>query len=319
MGRSLGRRGPGARGSSPHCAAAVRCPVPAGLSEAQGPAAPAPPPSALPRRGPAPPRPPFPPQGPGHSLCKRRPLKLRAPYPTEALISGLAHSALLGAETGLEARTKGQRAEHSGTGTKPEGTDGCAGRLCTPALSYRERGEGSDPQPPGHFCAQRGGWTRAPSDGGRKLASRSQGWLQLSKGGALQQPRDLTWGSRDHICSPHPPKGQAQFLPREGQQGHVSLPKPGSGGTLQAQLPQTAPRPRSAAAHFAVGVGGACGEMAPLPSPIYPGGPTLKPVLQAAALPPQSWAGPWCGAVLGWGGGLAGRLCFPVCMRGSWL
>lgn len=72
MGRSLGSRGPGTRGSSPHCAAAVRCPVPAGLSEAPGPAAPAPPPAALPRRGTAPPRQTVPPAGP-------RPLLEQAP------------------------------------------------------------------------------------------------------------------------------------------------------------------------------------------------------------------------------------------------
>lgn len=116
MGRSLGSRGPGARGSSPHCAAAVRCPVPGGLSEAPGPAAPAPPPSALPRRGPAPPRPPVPLAGRGARAtpCASAGLqKLWAPYPTAGLISGLARSSLLGAEkeagTGLEARTKRQR------------------------------------------------------------------------------------------------------------------------------------------------------------------------------------------------------------------
>lgn len=116
MGRSLGSRGPGARGSSPHCAAAVRCPVPAGLSEAPGPAAPAPPPSALPRRGPAPPRPTVPLVGRGARAtpCASTGLqKLWAPYPTAGLISGLARSSLLGAEketgTGLEARTKRQR------------------------------------------------------------------------------------------------------------------------------------------------------------------------------------------------------------------
>lgn len=75
MGRSLGSRGPGFRGSSPYCAAAVRCPVPAGLSKAPGPAASSPPPSALPRLDPAPPRPAVPPAGPRPLLVQARAFK----------------------------------------------------------------------------------------------------------------------------------------------------------------------------------------------------------------------------------------------------
>lgn len=148
MGRSLGCRGPGARGSSPHCAAAVRCPVPAGLSEAQGPAAPAPPPSALPRRGPAPPRPPFPPQGPGHSLCKRRPSRALGSLPNRSAYLGTGPLCPPGGRERGRNRAggrPGQRArDHNtvGTGREPERTgQRCAGRLCTPSLSYQERGK----------------------------------------------------------------------------------------------------------------------------------------------------------------------------------
>lgn len=116
MRRSLGSRGPGFRGSSPCCAAAVRRPVPAGLSKAPGPNASSPPPSALPRLDPAPPRPAVPPRGAPATPCASAGLqKVWSPYPTAALISGLARAVLLGTEKGtgieLEARTKRQRPE----------------------------------------------------------------------------------------------------------------------------------------------------------------------------------------------------------------
>lgn len=217
MGRSLGCRGPGARGSSPHCAAAVRCPVPAGLSEAQGPAAPAPPPSALPRRGPAPPRPPFPPQGPGHSLCKRRPSRALGSLPNRSAYLGTGplcppggrergRNRAGGPDKGAETTTQWEPGENQRE-QDSAALDGCAPPPC-PIRRGERRGSG--PQPLGHFCAPWGGWTLAPNDGGggggRKLASRSQGWLQLSKlgGPSAAQRSDLgEWGP--HLLLP--PRG----------------------------------------------------------------------------------------------------------------
>lgn len=122
-GRSLGSRGPWARGSSPHYAAAVRsrclprCPRLG--SRSAGPASPQPSPDGP---GPAPPRRPVPFAGP-QPLLVQAPAFKRFGLLTQPLrlSRGLGSSDLLGAEkgtgTGLEAKTalergtKGQRPE----------------------------------------------------------------------------------------------------------------------------------------------------------------------------------------------------------------
>lgn len=197
MGRSPGCRGPGARGSSPHCAAAVRCPVPAGLSEAQGPAAPAPPPSALPRRGPAPPRPPFPPPGPGHSLCKRRPSKALGSLPNRGAYLGAGplcppggrergRNGAGGQDKGAASRTQREQNQRE---RDSAALGGCAPPPCP--IGRGERGRALNLQGTSAPGGVAGPWH--PAMGGRKLASRSQGWLQLSKlgGPSAAQRSDL--------------------------------------------------------------------------------------------------------------------------------
>lgn len=81
--------------------------------------------------------------------------KLWAPYPTAALISGLARSALLGADRDRN-RAGGQDKEaetrtEMGTGEEPERKERCEGLLCFPSLSRQKGGgRGSGPKPPGH-------------------------------------------------------------------------------------------------------------------------------------------------------------------------
>lgn len=148
-GEESGLQGPGGRGG-PHLTArppsAARCP-PGCPSLRVPPRRP-----RLPPRSPdgAQPRPArrSPRRAPATPCASAGLLKLWAPYPTQALISGLAHPALLGAEkeaeTGLEARTKGQRPEPSGDRERARENRTAVRRgLRTPALSCRERGHGS--------------------------------------------------------------------------------------------------------------------------------------------------------------------------------
>ena len=79
---------------------------------------------------------------------------------------------------------------------------------------------------------------------GRKLASRRQGWPQPSLLGALQQPSDLSWESRDRGAAQETPSAarspgaRPRFLSRdEGRQGPLFFPNQGEdeAGIIPAQ------------------------------------------------------------------------------------
>lgn len=318
MRRSLGARGPGARGSSPHCAAAVRCPVPAGLSEAQGPAAPAPPPSALPRRGPAPPRPARRPprRAPATPCASAGLLTLGAPFPTEALILGLAHSALPGAEKGADtgpgARTKGPRLQPSGNRERTrENRTALRWTAVRPPSPYPS-GEGREVRPSTSRPLLRPvGWLDPGTQKSGMVAA-------LQAGGPLAAQRsDLgDWGP--HLLLPPQGPGpknffpgmkvsRATFLGPNQSEDQVAPGKPSYQQTAFSSLGE-APCRHSPAANFAVGVGRGCvclrGDGSP-PLPHVFWSPNLETCPPVCSTSPSElgWPLVLCGVGVGWGAG----------------
>lgn len=208
MGRSLGSGGPGARGSLPLCAAVVRCPVPAGLSEAPGPAAPAPPPSALPPppTGPGPAPPAVPRGAPGHSLCKRLPSKASVSSPNRSAYLGTGPLSPLGGRERGRNRARGQDKD-------AERGSGRARLLAAVHPLVLQAGEGKRVGPQAPTALRPVGWlTLAPRE--CRAEMQEAGMAAASLLGALQQPSDLSRGSTV--------RGAAQETPS-------AAPSPGAG------------------------------------------------------------------------------------------
>lgn len=258
-GEESGKPGPGAQGSSPHYAAAVRSAVPASPAESPGPAAPAPPPLSPPPTGPAPPRPVRSLLGAPATPCASAGLQnVWAPYPTTELISRLGALCPLGGRerdrnTAGGRDSLGERDKEAETrteiGTGVEGErkgERCGGQLCLPSAGPfpscqkgRQRGgalslQGTSPTPsrvarPYHP----GSW----GNGSRHPEVTDS--PSLPSWGALQEPSDPTWGNRAEAQqrSPHlllPPQGPCRgFFPRdEGQQGNTPTLKAGFGAAF---------------------------------------------------------------------------------------
>lgn len=175
-GEESGKPGPGAQGSSPHYAAAVRSAVPASPAESPGPAAPAPPPLSPPPTGPAPPRPVRSLLGAPATPCASAGLQnVWAPYPTTELISRLGALCPLGGRerdrnTAGGRDSLGERDKEAetrteiGTGGRTREKRRALRRTALPPLRWSlpvlPKGEtkGWGPKPPGHLShAQQGG------------------------------------------------------------------------------------------------------------------------------------------------------------------
>lgn len=240
MGRSLGSGGPGARGSLPLCAAVVRCPVPAGLSEAPGPAAPAPPPSALPP----------PPDGARSRPAGRSP---RGPRPLLVQASAFKSFGLLTqpqrlswdwpAQPSWGPRKGPEQGQRPGQRRRERLRESAAsGGRASPSPAGRRGEEGRTPSPHGTSPS---GVADPGTQGmqGRNAGGRDGRSFPAGGPAAAQRSEPGEHGERrrtgDPICCSLP-RGRPRFLPwDESRQGPLFFPNQGEDevGIMPAQSP----------------------------------------------------------------------------------
>lgn len=214
-------------------------------SRRAGPASLSPPPTGP---SPAPPaRSPRGARGPGHSLCKRRPSKALGSLPNRRAYLGTGPLFSLGGRERGRNRAGGQDKEAEierrwGRGEPERKGERCGGLLCCSSPS-RQRGkeekgrglspQGTSPRPSGvagPWCS-----VNAGTECGIKKSQMAPAWKGGREGernfSAVQRSDLWEWGRGPAEESPSAfpsPRARPKFLPRdEGQQGYISIPKPG--------------------------------------------------------------------------------------------